>query len=59
MAKHKIKVYYYLYQGIKFGSVNAYKIKCMSARDSDGVVYMTEVDYHAFFGGVFLNEEWL
>jgi hypothetical protein len=52
-------VYYYIYQGIKFGSINNYKIECLSKRDSDGVVYKIVVDYAALFGGVFLNAEWL
>jgi hypothetical protein len=59
MTKHRVRVYYYMYHGIKFGSLNNYKVKCMSERDSDGVVYMVEVDYPALFGGVFMNEEWL
>jgi hypothetical protein len=59
MTKRKIKIYYYFYNGIKFGALNQYKIKCMSERDSDGVVHLIEVEYPALFGGVFMNEEWL
>jgi len=59
MTKRRVIVYYYMYQGIKFGSLNRYKIKRMSERDSDGEVYMVEVDCPSLFGGVFMNEEWL
>jgi hypothetical protein len=53
-----ITIYYYSYFGVLFGSLNAYKIKCLSRRDSDGKVYVVEVDRIYEFQGVFLDSEW-
>lgn len=41
---------------VKYGSINAYKIKCMGDRDGASE---TGCDYENKFDGILLDEEWL
>lgn len=54
-----ITIYYYILNGTIYGSLNAYKIKQMSERDSDGKVYSVKVNRVSDFHTEFFDSEWL
>ncbi len=58
-----VTIYYYIYNNVYFGSLNAYKIRKMSERDSDGVVHEMEVrcseEFEDGLRNILLDEEWL